>query len=86
MSSATNSSNYFSITGYNCPNCGAWVQQGVTHSCPSYYTTYPWYAPTYPTPIVNYTVDIKPLIEQLEKLIVEVQEMRKDIVALLDKN
>lgn len=85
MSSATNSSSYFSTPGYNCANCGAWVPQGITHTCPSYYTTYPSYAPTYPTPI-NYTVDIKPLIEQLEKLIVEVQEMRKDIVALLDKN
>jgi hypothetical protein len=57
--------------GWECAYCGAWVPNGVTHSCLS--ATYPGTTYTYPPYIDN--GQLKRIADALEKL-VELLEQR----------
>lgn len=61
--------------GYKC-GCGAWVPTGYAHAChtPWYTPAQHWYAQPYPY------VDMKPVIDAIEKLTKAVEELQ-DIIA-----
>lgn len=75
------------VGSYTCPSCSVWVPAGTVHACqwttPNPTGTYPVYPQ--PTNYHYYTFDISPLVGKLEEVLIQIKELRKDIVVLTEK-